>query len=86
MAFQSETTSSRQLSLEKSQLASHACKRGDFEEAGLLYTEAISLDPNNHVLYTNRSAVYLKTKQFDLAFEDGKKAAELQPNWQKVCK
>ena len=84
MALHVEKPTNRELSLDRSKLASHACQRGAFDEAALLYTEAISLDPNNHVLYTNRSAVYLKTKQFDLALEDGKKAAELKPNWQKV--
>ncbi|CAB3983101.1 tetratricopeptide repeat 28-like isoform X1 [Paramuricea clavata] len=86
MALQIEKPSNRELSLERSKLATHACQRGAFDEAALLYTEAISLDPNNHVLYTNRSAVYLKTKQYDLALEDGKKAAELKPNWQKAVK
>lgn len=84
MALHIEKPTNRELSLERSKLASHACQRGAFDDAALLYTEAISLDPNNHVLYTNRSAVYLKTKQFNLALEDGKTAAELKPNWQKV--
>lgn len=84
MASQGLEKSSRKLCLEKSKRASQACERGDFEEAVLLYTEAIGLDPNNHVLYTNRSAVYIKTKQFALALDDGRKATELQPKWQKV--
>lgn len=83
MASKSEK-SSRKLSLKKGQLASKACERGKFEEAALLYTEAIVLDTSNHVLYANRSAVYMKTNQFGLALEDGKKAAELQPKWSKV--
>lgn len=83
MASKSEK-SSRKLSLKKSQLATKACERGKFEEAVLLYTEAIVLDTSNHVHYANRSAVYIKTKQFALALEDGKKAAELQPKWSKV--
>lgn len=85
MALQVEQSAKRQASIEKSKLASLACERGAFEEAVLYYDEAISLDPTNHVLYTNRSAIYLKTKQYELAFEDGKRSAELKPNWQKVC-
>ena len=84
MASQIEIVSNREQSLQRSKLASRACERGAFDEAVLLYTEAISLDSSNHVLYTNRSAVYLKTKQYALALEDGRKAAELKPNWQKV--
>jgi tetratricopeptide (TPR) repeat protein len=84
MALQIGKPTNRELSLERSKLASQACERGAFDEAAVLYGEAISLDPHNPVLYTNRSAVYLKTKQYDLALEDGKKSAELKPNWQKV--
>ena len=36
-----------------------AFKRGDHEEAVRLYTAALEVDPDNHVLYSNRSAAYL---------------------------
>jgi stress-induced-phosphoprotein 1 len=84
MASQNDRSTNRNLSLERSKVASRACERGAFDEAASLYTEAISLDPHNPVLYTNRSAVYLRTKQYELALGDGKKAVELKPNWQKV--
>jgi stress-induced-phosphoprotein 1 len=35
-----------------------------------LFTQAIELDPNNHVLYSNRSACYASIKDFDAALSD----------------
>lgn len=85
MDLQIEHSRYQEKLLEKSKHASSAYVKGDYEEAILLYTEALSLDPNNHVFLTNRSDVYLKTKQYELALEDGKFAAHLQPNSSKVC-
>lgn len=38
-----------------------------------LFTQAIALDPSNHVLYSNRSACYASLKEFDTALEDAVK-------------
>ncbi|KAG4305239.1 hypothetical protein PORY_001409 [Pneumocystis oryctolagi] len=54
-----------------------------YEEAIGMYTEAIALDPNNHVLYSNRSACYASLKNFDEALKDSIKCIEIQPNWAK---
>lgn len=70
--------------LEKARLAGEACSRGQFDRAVELYTDAINLDPQNHVLYGNRSAAYIRTRQFERALEDGRYAVQLQPNWSKV--
>jgi hypothetical protein len=35
-----------------------------------LFAQAIELDPNNHVLYSNRSACYASIKDFDGALKD----------------
>ena len=70
--------------LEKAKLAGEACTRGDFEAAVQLYSEAIELDPENHVLYSNRSAAYIRALEYSRALDDGRRAAELQPNWSKV--
>lgn len=71
-------------SLEKARLAGDACSRGEFELAVELYTEAINQDPGNHVFYSNRSAAFIKTQQFEQALEDGKATERLQPGWYKV--
>jgi hypothetical protein len=38
-----------------------------------LFTQAIDLDSNNHVLYSNRSACYASIKDFDGALKDAVK-------------
>ena len=49
-----------------------------------LYTEAIDLDPENHILYSNRSAAFAKAEKYDLALTDAEKTMELKPDWAKV--
>ena len=47
-------------------------------------TDALALDPANHVLYANRSAAHAKTGQFQKALKDARKARTLNPAWAKV--
>ena len=54
------------------------------DEAIRLYSEAIDLDPDNHILHSNRSAAYAKTAKYDLALKDAERTVELKPNWFKV--
>ena len=42
------------LFLEKVRQSNAACQTGDFERAIALYSEAINMDKNNHILYSNR--------------------------------
>lgn len=42
----------------------------NFDEAIDLFSQAIQLDPSNHVLYSNRSAAHAGKKQWDAALED----------------
>lgn len=56
---------------------------GNFEEAVDVFTLAISADPSNAVLYSNRSAAYASLKQWSEAVEDAKKTTELRPEWGK---
>lgn len=57
---------------------------GEFTKAIEFYTEAIIIDPSNHVLYSNRSAAYAKDGKYGQALEDAKKCVELNPTWPKV--
>ncbi|KAL7269998.1 Hsp90 cochaperone [Rhizina undulata] len=45
----------------------------DFEKAISLFTQAIEVDPSNHVLYSNRSACYASLKDFGNALKDAEK-------------
>jgi hypothetical protein len=45
---------SRALFVEKVRASNSACQAGDFATAVALYTDALTLDPANHILYSNR--------------------------------
>jgi len=52
---------------------------GCFEEAAL--TVAIALAPNNHILYSNRSAARASLHRYADALADAQKTIELRPDW-----
>ncbi|KAJ1954117.1 Hsp90 cochaperone [Dispira parvispora] len=56
---------------------------GQFAEAIVTFTEAIALAPENHVLYSNRSAAYASSKQYNEALQDAEKTIGLKPDWPK---
>jgi len=60
-----------------------AFTKGNYEEAQKYFTEAIELDSNNHVLYSNRSGAYAAVKNYELALEDAEKTIEKKPDWPK---
>jgi len=55
----------------------------DFTGAVEKFTEAIKLEPENHVLYSNRSGAYLSLRDYSHALEDAKKTTEIKPDWSK---
>ncbi|XP_033627287.1 stress-induced-phosphoprotein 1-like [Asterias rubens] len=75
----------RKLFQEKVRLSNEACQNSDFERAIRLYTEALVLDPANHILYSNRSAAHIKLRQYEKALHDATKARELNDKWSKIC-
>ncbi|KAG6999687.1 hypothetical protein G7Y79_00033g068750 [Physcia stellaris] len=54
-----------------------------FDEAIDKFSQAIELEPTNHVLYSNRSGAYASKKDFDKALEDANKTTEIKPDWAK---
>ncbi|XP_012527347.1 stress-induced-phosphoprotein 1 [Monomorium pharaonis] len=60
-----------------------ALQTGNYDEAIKCYTDAIALDGNNHVLYSNRSAAYAKSEKYKQALEDAEKTVSLKPDWGK---
>ncbi|XP_013187175.1 stress-induced-phosphoprotein 1 [Amyelois transitella] len=60
-----------------------ALSSGNYYEAIKHYTEAIALDPSNHVLFSNRSAAHAKSGNYAAALEDANKTVSLNPTWSK---
>lgn len=54
-----------------------------YQEAAELYTQAIQLDPKNHVLYSNRSAAHVQMKKYEEALADAEETIKLNPTWSK---
>ncbi|KAM7188433.1 heat shock protein sti1 [Naviculisporaceae sp. PSN 640] len=64
-------------------LGNKAIAAKNFDEAIDKFTQAIALDPSNHILYSNRSAAYASKKEWDNALKDAEKTTELKPDWPK---
>ena len=47
------------------------------------FSQAIEIEPQNHVLYSNRSGAYASKKEFDKALEDATKTTDIKPDWAK---
>lgn len=60
-----------------------AFSAGDYAGAVKHFTEAISLAPSNHVLYSNRSAALASLHNYADALADAKKTVEIKPDWSK---
>ncbi|GBG74579.1 hypothetical protein CBR_g18988 [Chara braunii] len=58
-------------------------KAGSFLRAAVVYTQAIKEDPNNHTLYSNRSAAFLQLSKVTQALKDAEQTIRLAPTWEK---
>jgi small glutamine-rich tetratricopeptide repeat-containing protein alpha len=56
----------------------------EFHEAIRLYSEAIGLNPENAVYYSNRSAAYTQIEEYNNAIADAEKALEIDPKFSKA--
>lgn len=52
----------------------------DYPTAIEKFTQAIELEPSNHILYSNRSAVYAAQSDYQKALDDANKAIEIKPD------
>jgi len=59
-------------------------KKQDFLAAIKHYSSAISIEPKNATLYTNRALAYQKLEVYDMAIEDAKTALSLDVNYLKA--
>mmetsp|Transcript_9101 Transcript_9101/g.18628 ORF Transcript_9101/g.18628 Transcript_9101/m.18628 type:complete len:266 (+) Transcript_9101:51-848(+) len=58
-------------------------KAGDYPKAIEKYSAAIEVDPDNHVYYSNRSAAYGLSGQWEAAARDGQKCVSLNSKFLK---
>uniref|UniRef100_A0A3B4XD67 Uncharacterized protein n=1 Tax=Seriola lalandi dorsalis TaxID=1841481 RepID=A0A3B4XD67_SERLL len=70
--------------LERVRRSNQACQQGEYALAVRLYSEALTADPQNCILYSNRSAAYLRLGQYSTALDDAVKARVINPKWPKV--
>eukprot|EP01010_Urceolus_cornutus_P004813 NODE_78_length_2582_cov_174.146467_g59_i0.p1 GENE.NODE_78_length_2582_cov_174.146467_g59_i0~~NODE_78_length_2582_cov_174.146467_g59_i0.p1 ORF type:complete len:807 (-),score=166.51 NODE_78_length_2582_cov_174.146467_g59_i0:161-2461(-) len=75
-----ENEKSKQVTQLKEQ-GNKATQEGVFQEALRLYTAAITLDPSNALLHSNRSAAYCSTLNYAAALEDAQAALKLNPTY-----
>lgn len=96
MREQSEAASAAQATAEQTAEGRHAArvdfkkkegnarfKEANYQQAAVLYTEAISLDDSQHALYSNRAACFLKLGRYAQAREDAEACVRLAPEFAK---
>ena len=80
----SSARTARQLAQQFKAQGNEAFKQERNEDAINLYTQAIELDPDTHVYYSNRSAAYLKVGgSKSKALKDAECCVKLRPDWPK---
>ena len=65
------------------ELGTKAFVAKDFPKAIEHFTNAIGENPQDHALYSNRSACYYSTQEFEKALEDADKCIEVKEDWAK---
>eukprot|EP00199_Chlamydomonas_sp_CCMP681_P003249 CAMPEP_0119101514 /NCGR_PEP_ID=MMETSP1180-20130426/553_1 /TAXON_ID=3052 ORGANISM="Chlamydomonas cf sp, Strain CCMP681" /NCGR_SAMPLE_ID=MMETSP1180 /ASSEMBLY_ACC=CAM_ASM_000741 /LENGTH=160 /DNA_ID=CAMNT_0007085649 /DNA_START=25 /DNA_END=507 /DNA_ORIENTATION=- len=58
-------------------------KAKEYLKAAAAYTQALKLDPENAVLYSNRCAALTKLNKINKALEDADRVISLKPDWEK---
>jgi tetratricopeptide (TPR) repeat protein len=53
------------------------------EEGLEYYKKALNTNIASHLIYSNRSAIYLKQKEYKLALEDADMSIKIKPEWNK---
>jgi tetratricopeptide (TPR) repeat protein len=60
-----------------------AFQKGDTEGAVKFFSQAISVDPDNYLVYSNRSAAYMTLNHVSKALHDAEMCVQMAPNWSK---
>jgi stress-induced-phosphoprotein 1 len=59
-------------------------KNQNFEASIEYYSQAMKIEPQNHILFSNRAQAFLKLKRFEDALVDIQKTIEINSNFTKV--
>jgi tetratricopeptide (TPR) repeat protein len=76
-----EPTTSSMEAEEKKKLGNDAFVNKKYDEALKYYSEAITLDPNNAVFYSNRSACHASKGEWKESLEDAKACVNRDPKF-----
>ncbi|KAL2173144.1 prion-inhibition and propagation-domain-containing protein [Thermothelomyces heterothallicus CBS 202.75] len=79
-----ETTEEKARAEDFKEKGNDAMKRGEYQKAVDLYTEAIKIDLGNAVYRCNRSAALIGINEFEAAEEDAYVATQLDPKYAKA--
>ena len=60
-----------------------AFKAGEYQQAAVFYTEALTLDETQHTIYSNRAFCFLKLGRYSQAREDAQACIKLMPSFAK---
>lgn len=60
-----------------------ALQKGNIKLALEMFTKGIEENPDDHFLYSNRSAVYIALEDYENAMKDAEKTISLKPDWSK---
>merc|ERR1719238_569359 len=87
MREQAAAASAAQHAAEQTSEGRHAArarfKEANYQQAAVLYTEALALDDSQHALYSNRAACFLKLGRYAQAREDAQACVRLAPEFAK---
>jgi tetratricopeptide (TPR) repeat protein len=61
-----------------------AFQKGDIEGSIAFFSQAVDIDPDNYIVYSNRSAAYMKLNHVSKALHDAERCVELAPSWAKA--
>ena len=79
-----ENEASSKKANEYKEMGNQAFKEGDFRKAAELYTSALMIKDDNHILYTNRAQALIKLGKHLDASHDCRKAIKLKPEFIKA--
>ena len=76
--------SSEKKALFHKETGNECLRQGFIDEAIMHYTKSIDLNPESHIVYTNRATAFKRHQEFKLQYEDSQIAISLDPKYFKA--